>query len=252
MPTTPSFGSPLSRLLRTNPKRDDEPRYGYRYMYYAVVRLMRPKVVVEIGNHDGLGSAVLLRALERNAVEGDEGVLLMFDEGEASAGSQQAPRRDAASASSATPLALLGPALEEWGCDFLIEDIGEGFEGKRQLIDEALRHGSRRMVVASSIAAASAAPIRSPCCRRCQSAWVADMAKSTSSRSTTSGRATASPWRRSTASAEALGQLLGAQHSQLAIGVGAHRGAGRLDLAVADDQHVWHLRQLGVTDLAPD
>ena len=49
--------------------------YGRRLGWYAVVRHVRPAVVVETGIHDGLGSTVLLRALDRNGT----GRLISFD-----------------------------------------------------------------------------------------------------------------------------------------------------------------------------
>jgi Methyltransferase domain len=53
--------------------------FGRRAGWYAAVRVVRPRTVVETGIHDGLGSSVLLRALERNASEGAEGRLMSFD-----------------------------------------------------------------------------------------------------------------------------------------------------------------------------
>lgn len=53
--------------------------YGRRLGWYAIVRATKPQLAIETGVHDGLGSAVLLRALARNADEGAEGVLLSFD-----------------------------------------------------------------------------------------------------------------------------------------------------------------------------
>lgn len=53
--------------------------YGRRLGWYAAVRATKPQLAIETGVHDGLGSAVLLRALARNADEGTEGVLLSFD-----------------------------------------------------------------------------------------------------------------------------------------------------------------------------
>jgi hypothetical protein len=52
------------------------PPFGKRLAWYALVRLLAPKVVVETGVHDGLGSLLLLRALERN---GGAGRLVSFD-----------------------------------------------------------------------------------------------------------------------------------------------------------------------------
>ena len=47
--------------------------YGRRLGWYAIVRHLKPSLLVETGIHDGLGSSVLLRAIERNAAEGVDG-----------------------------------------------------------------------------------------------------------------------------------------------------------------------------------
>jgi hypothetical protein len=65
----------LRRALRKRADRNDEPRFGRRLGWYAVVRALKPGLVVETGVHDGLGSALLLRALDRN----ESGRLLGFD-----------------------------------------------------------------------------------------------------------------------------------------------------------------------------
>src|SRR5262249_29985791 len=41
------------------------PPFGKRVAWYALVRLLSPSLVVETGVHDGLGSLLLLRGLER-------------------------------------------------------------------------------------------------------------------------------------------------------------------------------------------
>jgi Methyltransferase domain len=56
------------------------PAYGKRLGWYALARALRPRLIVETGAHDGLGSLLLLRALERNATEsGVVGRLVSFD-----------------------------------------------------------------------------------------------------------------------------------------------------------------------------
>jgi hypothetical protein len=47
--------------------------------WYAVVRALKPQLIVETGIKQGLGSLVLLAALERNAGEGGSGRLISFD-----------------------------------------------------------------------------------------------------------------------------------------------------------------------------
>jgi predicted O-methyltransferase YrrM len=53
-----------------------EPPFGRRAAWYAIARLLAPQLVIETGVHDGLGSLLLLRALERN---GGDGRLVAFD-----------------------------------------------------------------------------------------------------------------------------------------------------------------------------
>lgn len=60
------FRQELNNRLRGRWDRRHIAMYGRRAGWYALVRLCRPTLVVEIGVHDGLGSSVLLRALERN------------------------------------------------------------------------------------------------------------------------------------------------------------------------------------------
>jgi hypothetical protein len=69
----------LGERLRGRPDRRSTPLYGRRVGWYCMVRLLRPRLVVETGVYDGLGSAVLLRALERNRGEGVPGRLIGVD-----------------------------------------------------------------------------------------------------------------------------------------------------------------------------
>ena len=52
---------------------DPDVRYGRRLGWYAIVRAVKPRVVVETGVDKGLGACVLAAALLRNAQEGHEG-----------------------------------------------------------------------------------------------------------------------------------------------------------------------------------
>jgi hypothetical protein len=55
------------------------PRFGRRIGWYVLTRLTKPGLVVEAGVDKGLGSALLCRALERNAAEGRLGEYLGID-----------------------------------------------------------------------------------------------------------------------------------------------------------------------------
>jgi glycosyltransferase involved in cell wall biosynthesis len=69
----------LRAKVRRRPDRKHDVYYGRRVGWYVLTRLFQPALVVETGVHDGLGSAVFLRALERNAAEGHTGRLLAID-----------------------------------------------------------------------------------------------------------------------------------------------------------------------------
>lgn len=73
------FQGDLRQRLRSRPDREPDLAFGRRLGWYAVTRIRKPELVVETGVHDGLGSAVFLRALERNGTEGNPGTLLSFD-----------------------------------------------------------------------------------------------------------------------------------------------------------------------------
>jgi Methyltransferase domain len=55
------------------------PPFGRRVAWYAITRALKPELVIETGVHDGLGSLLLLRALERNGQDGAHGRLVSFD-----------------------------------------------------------------------------------------------------------------------------------------------------------------------------
>ncbi|WP_428937594.1 class I SAM-dependent methyltransferase [Fontivita pretiosa] len=52
---------------------------GNRLMWYPIARALKPKLIVEAGVHEGLGSEMFLVALDRNASEGFPGRLISFD-----------------------------------------------------------------------------------------------------------------------------------------------------------------------------
>jgi hypothetical protein len=52
---------------------DADIRFGRRLGWYALIRILKPRVVVETGVDKGLGACVITAALMRNASEGDAG-----------------------------------------------------------------------------------------------------------------------------------------------------------------------------------
>jgi len=52
---------------------DLEPKYGRRLGWYATVRALKPKIVIETGVDKGLGACILTAALKKNVEEGYKG-----------------------------------------------------------------------------------------------------------------------------------------------------------------------------------
>jgi hypothetical protein len=75
----PVLDAGLARRVRWRFDYKRRVRFGRRYAWYAIARELKPAVIVETGIKDGLGSVLLLRALQRNAAEGAAGRLISFD-----------------------------------------------------------------------------------------------------------------------------------------------------------------------------
>ena len=75
----PLVAEELRRRRRWRPDAKQGDGYGRRVVWYTMARLLKPELIVETGIKDGLGSVLLLRALERNAADGHDGRLLSFD-----------------------------------------------------------------------------------------------------------------------------------------------------------------------------
>jgi predicted O-methyltransferase YrrM len=74
-----SLGEELNAKLRRRRDRNWSARFGRRLGWYSLVRITKPRLVIESGVHDGLGSSVLLSALQRNTTEGKPGRLIGID-----------------------------------------------------------------------------------------------------------------------------------------------------------------------------
>jgi hypothetical protein len=70
----------IRRATRWHPEAKRRPPLGRQLARYAMTRLLRPELIVECGIKHGLGAAVMLRALERNAEDGAQpGQLIGID-----------------------------------------------------------------------------------------------------------------------------------------------------------------------------
>ncbi|MFL5828850.1 MAG: class I SAM-dependent methyltransferase [Solirubrobacteraceae bacterium] len=80
--TDPELRDNLSRRLRWRFDVKRRPELANRLGWYVLIRALRPRLIVETGIYNGFGSLTLLRALERNALDGTVGELISFDSSE--------------------------------------------------------------------------------------------------------------------------------------------------------------------------
>jgi hypothetical protein len=118
----------IERRLVTRVDRRRSMPYGRRVGWYAIVRHRKPLLVVETGIHDGLGSSVLLRAIEKNATEGVDGRLMSFDTRRSSGWLIPKKLRLRHDVVIGNSLALLGPTLGDRTVDVFIHDSDHRYE----------------------------------------------------------------------------------------------------------------------------
>lgn len=68
-----------STLSKDNSMRDSSMLLGRRIGWYAFVRALKPRLVIETGVHQGIGAVTIIRALEKNSEEGSPGKYLGTD-----------------------------------------------------------------------------------------------------------------------------------------------------------------------------
>jgi hypothetical protein len=95
----------LEAKLRRRRDANNRTYFGRRIGWYTATRWLKPRLTIETGTADGLGTAVIARALQRNAGEGIPGKVISFD---------------------ATPDAgwLLDEELRDWA-DLVFGDVSE-------------------------------------------------------------------------------------------------------------------------------
>lgn len=139
------FLDDLRALLRRRPDRNPDPRFGRRLGWYAIVRALKPFLVVETGVHDGLGSALLLQALERNG----SGRLLGFDVDPGSGWLVPERLRARYEFVAGDIRSTLAETLDGRAVEFFIHDSLHTYEHERFEFETALRHAVHGVVLAS-------------------------------------------------------------------------------------------------------
>jgi hypothetical protein len=118
--------------------------------WWVIARLRKPRLIVETGVWYGLGSAMLLRALELNAQEGHEGRLISFDPDPT--GGWLVPERLKSRWTwiQATTDEALESSLQGLEVDFFIHDTPSNYSRECAEFEVVRRHASPGAVLLSS------------------------------------------------------------------------------------------------------
>jgi hypothetical protein len=137
-------------LTRWRPTMRHRLPIGNRLSWYLIARAEKPRVVVETGIYQGLGSLTLLRALQRNAEDGHPGELMSFD-ALADAGALVRPhlrerwRRVIGHTGETLPAALEGREV-----GLMFQDTPHTEENQRFEFGAVLDHASERLLLFDS------------------------------------------------------------------------------------------------------
>ena len=145
--TDPELNEELTRRVRWRFSTKRRIPLGRRVIWYAIVRLTRPQLMVECGVQEGLGSLVLLRALERNAAEGAEGRLLSIEPMPKAGWLVPERLRERWQLVTAPSEQALPAALEGMEVGVLLSDSGGSYERELLEYDSAHAHGSPELVL---------------------------------------------------------------------------------------------------------
>ncbi len=139
----PQLTRELARRMRWRFDQKRRQPLGHRFAWYVLARALKPETIVETGIHHGLGSLALLRALERNAEEGSDGVLISIDR-EADAGRVVGPEasRGRWLRMEGDTGELLGPALEGRTVALMFHDTDHTEENQRMEFEATLAHAA--------------------------------------------------------------------------------------------------------------
>jgi len=123
---------------------------GNRLMWYPIARALKPKLIVEAGIHEGLGSEMFLVALSRNSSEGFPGRLVSFDIHEDTGGLVHPDLRARWTRIIESTLTGMPKALRGLEVDLYVHETPHDPQIIRGELRCALRHAAQRLAVIDS------------------------------------------------------------------------------------------------------
>jgi hypothetical protein len=127
----------------------DHSLFGRRLGWYAALRWSKPELAVETGTADGLGPALLARAIERNVEEGAKGRLLSFDVIPTAGRLLDDHLRQFVTVIVGDAVETLPRALEGRRIGYFVHDTLHTYEHERAELELATAHADDRIVLIS-------------------------------------------------------------------------------------------------------
>jgi hypothetical protein len=140
----------LDRRVRWRFDMKRRIHFGPRVSWYAITRALKPRLIVETGIKHGLGSLVLLSALERNAREGSPGRLISFDTDPFSGWVVAERLRENWQPVFASTFDMLDATLEGHEVDLFICDTPPDYEIESFEMRAAMRHASKDIALVAA------------------------------------------------------------------------------------------------------
>lgn len=146
----PIFNEEWARRMRFRFDVKHRVQLANRLIWWGLVRTVRPRLVVECGIFNGVGSLVLLRALERNRAEGTPGELLSIDSDPTMGWAVPSRLEEHWTTVEGFTSDVLEEAIEGRDVGILIHDTPHTYENQILEFSVALRHSAEQMVLIDS------------------------------------------------------------------------------------------------------
>jgi Methyltransferase domain len=153
----PELDEGLRKRLSQRRDRKSVPLFGRRLGWYALARILKPRVIVETGIHDGLGSVLLLRALDRNAADCPDGRLISVDVNPQSGWLVSERLRERWTPVFGSTFAVLEAAVAGFEIGMIVHDSVHTYECERFEFATALAHAAPTIALVSDNAHATSA-----------------------------------------------------------------------------------------------
>jgi Methyltransferase domain len=138
----PELGELLERHVGRRLDAKRRQPLGHRLIWYLIARALKPELIVETGIYHGLGSLVLLRALEHNRRQGSPGELISFDINPKAGALVRTQAQGDWRRLIGSTRELLAPALDGRRVGMFIQDTPHTFENQRFEFGAALAHAA--------------------------------------------------------------------------------------------------------------